>query len=44
MDKNDGAHAKYYLEDGLHPNKQGHLLMADKVVDFLRDQFQFNYK
>ena len=42
LDKDNRPLAKFYLEDGLHPNKQGHLLMADKVVDFLRDQFQFN--
>ena len=41
LDKNGRTDEKYYLEDGLHPNKRGHRLMADKVVDFLRDQFQF---
>jgi len=34
----------YYLEDGLHPNKQGHLLMAEKTVDLLCRQFYFNIK
>jgi lysophospholipase L1-like esterase len=41
---NGQTHAKYYQEDGLHPNKPGHLRMADKAVDLLRDQFQFNFK
>jgi acyl-CoA thioesterase-1 len=42
--ENGDALAKYYLEDGLHPNKQGHRLMAEKAVDLLRSQFHFNYK
>jgi len=33
---------KYYLDDGLHPNKQGHRLMAKKTVDLLISQFNFN--
>jgi lysophospholipase L1-like esterase len=44
LDKNGQTHEKYYQEDGLHPNKPGHLRMADKAVDLLRDQFQFNFK
>lgn len=32
---------KYYLEDGLHPDKSGHLLMAEKMVDLLRSLFYF---
>jgi lysophospholipase L1-like esterase len=43
-DENGDALGKYYLEDGLHPNKQGHRLMAEKAVDLLRNQFHFNYK
>ena len=43
LDKNDRSQGKYYLEDGLHPNKLGHRLMAEKVLDFLRDQFHLNY-
>ncbi len=42
LDTDNRPLAKFYLEDGLHPNKQGHLLMADTVVDLLRDQFHFN--
>lgn len=38
----DGAAlAKYYLADGLHPNQQGHLLMAELAVDLLHQRFQF---
>lgn len=44
LDNNDQTLAKFYLEDGLHPNKQGHQLMADQAVNFLRDQFNFDYK
>ena len=44
LGKNNETQERYYLEDGLHPNKQGHMLMADKAVDLLRDQFHFNYK
>lgn len=42
LDKNGDALAKYYLEDGLHPNRQGHRLMAEKAVDLLCSQFHFN--
>jgi lysophospholipase L1-like esterase len=44
LDKNGDTLGKYYLADGLHPNKQGHRLMAEKAVDLLRNQFHFNYK
>jgi acyl-CoA thioesterase I len=36
--------AEYYLEDGLHPNKRGHLGMAEKTVELLCNQFYFNFK
>lgn len=36
--------ADYYLADGLHPNKQGHLLMAEKAVELLCSRFYFNIK
>jgi lysophospholipase L1-like esterase len=39
--KNGKTIGKYYLEDGLHPNQQGHLLMAEKAVDLLRNRFKF---
>ena len=41
LDVNGIAQQKYFLEDGLHPNKRGHLLMAEKMVDLLRSQFYF---
>ncbi len=34
--------AKYFLEDGLHPNKEGHLLMAEKTVALLSRLFGFS--
>ena len=43
LGKNDETLAKYYLEDGLHPNHQGHRLMAEKAIDLLHNQFQFDY-
>ena len=33
------AQGKYFLEDGLHPNKEGHLLMASKVAQLLKSTF-----
>ena len=42
LGKNGEALGKYYLEDGLHPNKQGHLLMAEKAGELLRNQFYFS--
>ena len=33
---------KYYLEDGLHPNKAGHHLMAQKTAEMLQSQFNFS--
>ncbi|CAB1058931.1 hypothetical protein D1BOALGB6SA_3689 [Olavius sp. associated proteobacterium Delta 1] len=44
LDKNGNPLGKYYLADGLHPNQQGHRLMAEKAVDLLRNQFPFNHK
>ena len=43
LGKNDETLEKYYLEDGLHPNHQGHRLMAEKAIDLLHNQFQFDY-
>lgn len=39
--ENGDVIGKYYLADGLHPNKQGHRLMAKKTVDLLISQFNF---
>ena len=33
---------KYFLQDGLHPNKLGHKLMAEKMVELLRKVFYFS--
>lgn len=32
---------KFYLEDGLHPNRAGHAKMALRVVELLHSEFQF---
>jgi len=42
LDKNENVQGKYFLEDGLHPNKMGHLLMAGKMVELLRSLFYFS--
>ena len=42
LDNNEKVRRKFYLEDGLHPNKQGHLLMAEKMVELLRSLFYFS--
>jgi acyl-CoA thioesterase-1 len=39
LDENGEPLAKYFLEDGLHPNKEGHLLMAEKTVALLSSLF-----
>ncbi len=39
---NGNVQGKYFLEDGLHPNKRGHLLMAEKMVELLRNLFYFS--
>jgi len=31
-----------YLEDGLHPDKTGHRLMATEAIDLFRTEFLFN--
>jgi lysophospholipase L1-like esterase len=41
LDKNENVQGKYFLEDGLHPNKLGHHLMAQKMVELLRSLFYF---
>ena len=42
FDLNKNVQGKYFLEDGLHPNKMGHLLMAEKMVELLRSLFYFS--
>jgi lysophospholipase L1-like esterase len=44
LDKNGNPLEKYYLADGLHPNQQGHRLMAEIAVDLLSNPFHFNHK
>ncbi len=39
LDAKNGVQEKYFLEDGLHPNKEGHLLMAEKAADLLKSIF-----
>ena len=41
LDKKGSVLANYFLEDGLHPNRNGHLLMAEKLVALLRSTFYF---
>jgi len=33
---------KYYLEDGLHPNKKGHYRIAEKAIEHLQKTFYFS--
>ena len=39
LDDKGAVLEKYYLEDGLHPNKDGHLLMAATAAKFLKSTF-----
>ena len=41
LDEKGKVLGKYFLEDGLHPNKDGHLLIAEKTVDLLQSTFNF---
>ena len=41
-DDSDAVEEKYFLEDGLHPNKAGHRLMAQKTVELLQSLFNFS--
>jgi len=38
-DDSGAVEEKYFLEDGLHPNKAGHRLMAQKAVELLQRLF-----
>lgn len=39
-DTTGGLLSRFYpADDGLHPNKAGHRLMADKTVEMLKDRF-----
>ena len=39
LDDKGAVLEKYFLEDGLHPNKDGHLLMAATAAKFLKSIF-----
>ena len=39
LDDKGTVQGKYFLEDGLHPNKDGHLLMAATAVQLLKSTF-----
>ena len=39
LDANADVQEKYFLEDGLHPNREGHLLMAEKAANLLKSIF-----
>jgi lysophospholipase L1-like esterase len=42
LDDRDEVQGKYFLEDGLHPNKEGHRLMAEKAAGLLTSTFFFS--
>ena len=39
LDAKGSVQGKYFLEDGLHPNKDGHLLMASRAAELLKSTF-----
>jgi len=39
LDNKGDVQEKFFLEDGLHPNKDGHLLMAAAAAEFLKSTF-----
>jgi lysophospholipase L1-like esterase len=39
LDDKGEVQGQYFLEDGLHPNKDGHLLMASAAAKFLKSTF-----
>ena len=41
-DDSGAVEEKYFLENGLHPNKAGHHLMAQKTVELLQSLFTFS--
>ena len=42
LDTHQKVRGDYFLEDGLHPNKKGQRLMAEKMVELLRTLFYFS--
>jgi len=41
IDDQGSVRNEYFLEDGLHPNKKGHALMAASIVEHLQSLFSF---
>lgn len=41
IDDQGSVQGQYFLEDGLHPNKEGHALMAATIIEFLQTVFYF---
>ncbi|MGD8256093.1 MAG: hypothetical protein PVG70_02040 [Desulfobacterales bacterium] len=41
FDDSGNLQEKYFLEDGLHPNKEGHRLMAEKMLELIRNVYYF---
>lgn len=39
LDDTGEVQENYFLEDGLHPNKEGHMVMADAAARFLQSTF-----
>ncbi len=39
LDTNGAVQGKYFLEDGLHPNRDGHRLMASQATELLKSTF-----
>lgn len=39
LDDKGDVQEKYFLEDGLHPNKDGHRIMAARAVELLKSTF-----
>ena len=41
LQENGSADSSLFLEDGLHPNPRGHLIMAEKTAALFRETFKF---
>ena len=42
QDKHGRIREGYYLDDGMHLNKQGHAFMAHRIAGFLSSEFGFS--
>jgi lysophospholipase L1-like esterase len=38
---NNKDYTKYLCPDGIHPNRQGHKLIADKIMDFIKTNYNY---